>query len=153
MKKIFIFLFFALHFQATAQTLHRASFENLKDSLRKQAKPLLIFIHTDWCKYCKLQANTTFTDLLLIETLNQKYYCLSLNAEENKEIIFLNKTYKFKATGAGTGVHELAELLGTENGVLSYPTTVFLNSKFQIAGRMQGFQRVEQLLEMVGKVE
>ena len=136
-------LFIFISLQTEAQTLRWTSFENLKDSLRQKTKPLMIFIYTDWCKFCKMQENITFNDLQLIELLNQKFYCLSLNAEENKEIIFLNKSYKFKSTGANTGVHALAELLGKANGIVSYPTTVFLNDRLQISHRMIGFQNID----------
>lgn len=121
-----------------AQTVQWTSFEDLNDSLRKERRPLLIFIHTDWCKYCKMMELKTFTAPELAKKLNQQFYCLSLNAEQAKTIPFLNKKYTFKPTGVNTGVHELAELLGTEKGRLTYPTTVFFDQNLQLLSRVVG---------------
>ena len=131
-----------------AQTLQWTSFENLNDSLRKERRPLLIFIHTDWCKYCKMMEVKTFTNPELVKILNREFYCLDLNAEEARTIPFLNRKYKFKATGVNTGVHELAELLGTEKGRLTYPTTVFFDQNLQLLSRVAGALDAKQLQQI-----
>ncbi|AEI48084.1 thioredoxin family protein [Runella slithyformis] len=136
--------------RAEAQTVQWTSFEHLNDSLRKERRPLLIFIHTDWCKYCKMMELKTFTEPGLAQKLNQQFYCLSLNAEEAKTILFLNRTYTFKPTGVNTGIHELAELLGREKGRLTYPTTVFFDQNLQLLSRVVGAldaARLQQLCE------
>ncbi len=145
-----MFSWFGLHsFNVEAQTLQWTSFEHLTDSLRKERRPLLVFIHTDWCKYCKMMEVKTFTDPIVVSMLNKNFYCLDLNAEEARTLTFLNKKYKFKPSGVNTGVQELAEILGTENGKLSYPTTVFFDQNFQIQSRMVGFLEAKQLRQLL----
>ena len=40
------------------------------DSLqKKQPKICVVFIHTNWCKYCALMQNTTFKNDNIIKTL------------------------------------------------------------------------------------
>ncbi|MDX2302353.1 MAG: thioredoxin family protein [Microscillaceae bacterium] len=149
----FIFLLLILQggFQAKSQGLGWTSWEHLNDSLRKAKKPLLIFIHTDWCKYCRMQENSTFTDAELIRVLNQDFYCLQLDAETTDEIIFLGKKYTFQTSGAGTGHHSLAQTLGKEQGKLSFPTTVLLNKNLQIVCHLPGFVSKEVFKETLNK--
>ena len=80
MKKTHLLLILILGIQAVsqAQTIQWTAFSHLSDSLRAQKKPLMIFIHTDWCKYCKMQENTSFKDPELSEQLNQHFYCIKL---------------------------------------------------------------------------
>lgn len=128
-----------------AQTLRWTSFENLNDSLRKQRRPLLVFIHTDWCQYCKMMEAKTFTDPQVVSALNEQFYCLDLNAEQKHTLTFLNKKYKFKPSGVNTGVHELAEVLGNEKGKLTYPTTVFFDQNLQLQSRFIGVLEAKRL--------
>ena len=134
--------------RAEAQTMRWTAFENLNDSLRKERRPLLIFIHTDWCKYCKMMEVKTFTDSTLVQTLNQHFYCLDLNAEQNKTLPFLNRKYRFKPSGVGTGVHELAEVLGKEKNQLTYPTTVIFNQNLQLQARIVGVRQAKELQQL-----
>lgn len=137
------------HLSVEAQTLRWTSFEHLTDSLRKERRPLLIFIHTDWCKYCKMMEMKTFTDPKVVQALNRRFYCLDLNAEEAHTLTFLNKKYAFKYSGVNTGVQELAEVLGTEKGKLSYPTTVFFDQNLQLQSRMIGLLDAKQLYQLL----
>lgn len=132
-----------------AQTLRWTSFADLNDSLRKERRPLLIFIHTDWCKYCKAMELKTFTEPLITNALNKNFYCLNLDAEDANALTFLNRKYKFKPSGVNTGVHELAQLLGTENGKLSYPTTVFFDQNLQLQTRIVGMIDAKKLRQAI----
>lgn len=147
MKKSLIILAFLLSvFYTHGQSVQWTSFENLNDSLKTGKKSLLVFIYTDWCKYCKIQENTTFRDSNLIRRLNENYYCLRLNAEDKRDISFLNRTYPFHTS---KGYNALAELLGSENGRLSFPTTVLIDENLDLFERLQGFQSAEYLLQMI----
>jgi len=134
-----------------AQITNWTAFENLNDSLRKERRPLLVFIHTDWCKYCKMMEIKTFANPQLAKVLNQQYYCLHLDAEDTRTLSFLNKKYKFKPSGVETGVHELAELLGNDKGKLTYPTTVFFDQNLQLQGRIVGVIDRQRLQAIVAK--
>ncbi len=125
------------------------SFEHLSDSMRAHPKPVMVFIYTDWCKFCALQKKNTFTDPQVIKATNASVYALKLNAESKDDIEFLGRTYRYVATGATTGEHQLARLLGEHRGQLSYPTTVWLTPQFKVAGRMPGFVDAATLLKLV----
>ena len=155
MKKSFLLLLLILNTLtiAKSQSLSWVSFEYLSDSLRIQKKPLMIFIHTDWCKYCKMQENTVFKDPKISKQLNNLFYCLKLNAESQEVIKFLGRNYQFQPSGAGTGNHQLAELLGKENGELSFPTTVILNSNVQIIARFKGLVDQDTFQKIIAQIQ
>lgn len=115
------------------------SFEAL-DSLQKQsARPIVVFLHTDWCKFCANMKNTTFQNDEVKELLNDKFYFVSFNGESKEDVKLLGNTFSYKPTGANTGVHELAEQLGTKDGEVSYPTITFLNAQYEILYQHNSF--------------
>lgn len=134
MRKILVILSFAFCSYLNGQSIQWLSFEEAEDSALVHPKPVMVFIHTDWCKYCLLQEQNVFADSAIIEQLNKKYYCVKLNAEHSLRIKLLGKTYLPK-TGS---YHELATFLGAKNGRLAFPTTVFLSNKFVVQLKYQG---------------
>ncbi len=103
------------------------------DSLQKiQKKNIVVYIHTDWCKFCQAMQNTTFKNDSIIKMLNNEFYFIELNAEEKRNITFNSQVFKYKPTGSNTGIHELAEQLGTVDGKIAYPTLCFLNKDNEI---------------------
>ena len=124
------------------------------DSLQKlDNKNVLVFIYTDWCRYCNIMKNTTFKNENVIKLLNDKFWFVSLNAEEKQGIDFNKNLFKYKPTGNKTGVHELAEQLGTFDGKLSYPALCMLNSGYEIVFQYGGFLSVAELLKVLKAAE
>lgn len=119
--------------------------------MREQPKPIIIFIHTDWCKFCAMQENNTFSRPEVVKEINQNFYAVRLNAEETNDIIFLNKKYRYKPSGTGSGHHELAEMLGIKNGKLSFPSIVILSESWQVIQRETGFLNAEELLMVLAQ--
>lgn len=132
-------LLFSTHPSLFSQELKWTNFEDLPELQRKESRPVLVFIHADWCKFCMMQENNTFSDREIAQYLNENYYVLKLNGEDKSSIKFLGREYRYTSSGAGTGQHQLAELLGKVDGELSYPTTVILSPEFQLKGRENGF--------------
>lgn len=141
MKKLVLALLFAVSLNCVAQDINWVSFDSLPSLSKKEPKPVMVFIHTDWCKYCLMQEKITFKDSLIVSELNENYYCLKLNAESNEQIYFLNRMY----TKNGNN-HSLSWVLGAQNNELTFPTTVLLSPQFQITNRWVGYLSKEQLL-------
>lgn len=146
---IFLPLLFSLPNSLLSQELNWTSFEELVELQRKEARPLMVFIHADWCKFCLMQENNTFSDKEIAEYLNEHYYVLKLNGESKEAIRFLGREYSYTSSGVGTGQHQLAELLGKINGTLSYPTTVILSPEFQLKGRENGFLNKDAFISLL----
>jgi thioredoxin-related protein len=133
--------------------IKKVKFEEL-DSLQKvQKRPVVVFLHTSWCKYCILMENTTFSAKKVEELLNQNFYFVSLDVEERHAISFQGHIFKYKPTDTTTGVHELAEQLGFINGQLAYPSTCFLNENYEIIYQKEGFIDATKFTEMLTKLK
>ena len=124
------------------------------DSLQKmEQKPVLVFIHTSWCKYCEAMEHATFQNQEVKKLLKKNFYFVELNAEEKQDIRVQGRTFRYRPTGAGTGQHELAQELGMIDGKISYPTLVFLNTEYEIIYQRPGFLTAKQLVEMLRALE
>ena len=134
MKRLILIFFVFLSLLSRAQEINWVTFEDLTTLSRKEAKPVMVFIHTDWCKYCLMQEQNTFTDSVIVSDLNKNYYCIKLDAESEKTISFLNRKYSKKGNS-----HTLSWILGAKNNQLLYPTTVTLSPQFQITNRWVGY--------------
>lgn len=89
--------------------------------------------------------NTTFQHEQIIKTLNEQFYFIDFNGEEKRSITFQKHTFRFKPSGNNTGVHELAEALGTKDGTLSYPTLCILNQHNEIIFQHNAFLNAKTL--------
>ncbi len=132
--------------------LQAYSFSEIDSLQLKEKKNIVVFIHTDWCKYCQAMKNTTFKNKEVIKLLNDNFLFTNLNAEEKQDITLNKYTFKYKPTGNNTGIHELAEQLGTINGKVSYPTLCVLNSKNEIVFQYGQFLSSSDLLNVLNKV-
>ena len=114
------------------------SFEQLNGLQKTQNRFVVVFIHTDWCKYCQAMKNTTLKDKEIAALLNQNFWFVDFNAEEKIDITFNGNTYKFRPTGNNTGIHELMEKFTILHGKVSYPIVCILNTNYEIIFQHNG---------------
>ncbi len=84
--------------------------------------------------------------------LNKNFYFIRLNAEEKRNITFLNNVFTHQPTGPETGVHELAQELGTIDGKISYPALCVLNSGYDISFQHNAYLNKKELLKVLRTV-
>lgn len=116
---------------------------------KKSSKPILVDIYTDWCKWCHEMDKNTYSDPVIINYINQNFYAVKLNAEQREAINFKEKKYNFVASGR-SGYHELAAAM--LQGKLSFPSTVFLDSKLNLIQVVPGYietKTMEPLLQFM----
>lgn len=154
--KIFAILFllgFVLLPRITFGQLKAVQFEDMAALQKAEPRPMVVFIHTDWCQYCQGMKNTTFKNENIIKLLNKNFYFLDLNAEEKRNIRFHQQTFKYKPKGNNTGVNELAEQLGSHKGKVSYPTLCFLNSDYEIIYQHHDFTDSRTLIKILERLK
>ena len=150
-KLLFLFIFFGC-FTIYAQerkgkeVLNIFTFEEVEELHQQIPKPILVFLYTDWCKICFGMKKTTFKNQEVIKLLNNNFYFVKLNAEEKQDITFLGKIFTYKPTGINTGMHELAVELGTIKKTIIYPTTIILNTVFEIDAQLTGLYNARKMI-------
>lgn len=156
MKKIFLLFVFLSSFIINSQSktieLEVLTFEEVEKLQKKAQKPIVVFIYTDWCKFCHGMKKITFKNKKIVKLLNDKFYFIELNAENKKGISFLGRTFVYKPSGANTGTHELAKELATINKRISYPTTTILNQRFEIEIQMSGVKTATEMKNILLKL-
>lgn len=146
-----VFLIFNLPFNSFTQ-IKTIQFQQLDSLQTIQERPTIIFIKTDWCKYCAAMKQSTLKNLQIIELINDNYYFIDFNAEITKEISFNGNKYQYNPTGINIGIHELANYLGKINGEISFPTIIILDHKNQIIYKNAGFASAKQMAYILSEI-
>jgi len=91
---------------------------------KKNPRPLLIDVYTDWCSWCKFMMKTTFSNKGIASYINAHFYPIRLNAETMDTIEFKGKKY-FNRNVGHHPTHDLAGYL--LEGRISYPTIIYFD--------------------------
>ncbi len=119
--------------------------------MKNNPRKVFIDMYTDWCKWCKVMEENTFSDDRIIKLLNTEYYAVRFDAEDKNPVTFQGKTFKFVPSGRN-GYNELAAVL--MRGKLSYPTSVFLDENLHLITTLPGYvtpDRMEPILKFIGE--
>lgn len=156
MKKAFLisFLLFSFLFvdvQISAQTndsIIWLSFEEMQLKQAENPKKIFVDVYADWCVWCKKQESILLENKSLVQYLNENYYLVKLNPEDDKEIAFKGKSYSIRnfnytSPKDARRVNALAvELMGAD---FIYPSIIFLDEDLDLISVFKGYQKIEQL--------
>jgi thioredoxin-related protein len=112
------------------------TFEEAIELNKKNPKKIFIDIYTDWCSWCKVMDDKTFSHPVIAEYLNTHYYPVKFNAESKEPITFLETTFENRGTGRRSA-HDLAAAL--LQGKLSYPSVAYLDENNQLLTSVPGY--------------
>lgn len=130
-----------------AQPLCR-SFQQL-DSLRQtHPKPIVIFVYTDWCRYCNAMKAVTFRNKKVAACLDQQFYFTMLNAAERRTIRFLDSSFRYRPAGIQSGEHLLAAWLRKDQPA-AYPALFVLSSHGELLLRISSYITPEDLIRLL----
>ena len=115
------------------------SFSDVDSLYAVEKKPVFYFITAPWCTYCHAMKKSTFTDERVTKMLENNFYFVELDGEKDQEIVFRGHAFNFRPTGNGTGLHELARLLGEIDGEVELPTVGVLNTDYEIVFQQAAF--------------
>ena len=107
------------------------------------SKYYLIDIYTEWCGWCKIMDNKTFSDQEVQEYLQENFHLIKFDAERKAPVNFKNKIYNW-VEGGKKGHNELAlELL---EGKMAYPGLVYLDTDLNVIKVSSGYKNPKELL-------
>lgn len=152
-KSLYILLIFFWTIPSSFAQLRIYTFEEAEKLSKENPKPLVVFIHTSWCNYCKMMENSTFKNSEIITILNTDFYFIPLDAESKNNIDFNNHTFKFIPNGTTTGLHELAISIATIDSQLIYPTITILASDYSMLFQKHSYIKSEELHVVLEKVK
>ena len=137
--------------QDNAEKVQWYTMEEAEKLARENPKKWLIDVYTDWCGWCKVMDQKTFSHPVIARYINENFYAVKLDAESKESITFNGTTFKYLEQG-GTGYQELA--VGLLNGTMQFPSIAYLNEDLQLLGAIPGYktpQQMEPLLNYISE--
>ncbi|MFC5623618.1 thioredoxin family protein [Algoriphagus winogradskyi] len=140
-KLVFIgLLLLTANFAQAQEKIEWLKFEEAVAATEANPKMLLVDVYTDWCGWCKKMDKETFTDPDVIKYINEKFYAVKMNAEDNKrEFDFKGKKYSEAKMAAAMRVQ-------------SYPNFVIIDPTLKNITQMPGYRQPAQFLEGLDQI-
>jgi len=148
MKKLILILLLAapaLFLSAQTATVKWYSIEEAAALAKTDPRPIFVDTYTDWCGWCKKLDKETFSNPVIAEILNTKYYPVKFDAEGSEPVTFQGR--KFVNDGTLGKTHQLAYAL--LQGNLGYPTVVFLTANSELITPVSGYKTPVQIEPML----
>lgn len=141
---LLIALFYPLlHFGQ--ERINWVSFKLLDSLLAVEPRETLIFIHTDWCAYCRKMEREIFTKQNLVTVINKNYYAVSLDAESVQEITFDQSVWKPKSNKKRTGQYHPLALALLNGKQMVFPSLLRFDSEFRLKNIQQKYLNSKEL--------
>ncbi len=147
MKKVKGFLYSCIlamsAFSFTAEPreqINWLSMEEMQLAYKKEPRPLLVDLYTNWCGWCKEMDRTTYKNAKVAAYINQHYYAVKFDAESKKDVLFNNKLYTYNKQ---MKANELAMHLSF--GQMEYPTTIFLSGPAGSPAPLPGYLKPREI--------
>lgn len=115
----------------------------------KNDRLILLDFYTDWCGWCKVMDKKTYTDSVIIQYLNQKFYAVKFDAEGKDTVTYKGREYSFVPS---LRCNQFAYKI--LNGNMGYPTTVFMTATGDVLTPVPGYldaPTLESLLKYYGE--
>ncbi|MCF0056582.1 DUF255 domain-containing protein [Dyadobacter sp. CY356] len=129
-----------------SQEIQWITIEEAYVKIQKEPRKVLVDVYTDWCGWCKVMDRDTYKNAEVVDYINKKYYAVKLNAEQKESITLGSQKFEFIAEGQ-KGIHQIA--LALTNNQPSFPTTVFLDDKFQMIQPLSGYMKAKEFHEVI----
>lgn len=124
--KIFILFLMSVPCFCLSQ-MKTGTFSDLETSMKKDPKPIIIHLYTDWCSVCKMEKHALNKDEDAVDLISKNFYLINFEAEKTKEKIqFQGKEFGYLPNGS-SGIHELALALSKNKDRPVYPLWIVLD--------------------------
>ncbi|OGU35193.1 MAG: hypothetical protein A2068_12935 [Ignavibacteria bacterium GWB2_35_6b] len=107
------------------------SFKEGYEKAKKEKKFLLVDFYTDWCKWCKVMDEKTYSQKKIIDELNKNFVLVKLNPEKEGTVNYNGETF------SNADFARAAQVSG-------YPATGFFTRSGDFINTIGGYQDVER---------
>lgn len=114
--------------------------EELQVAFKKQPRPVLVDVYTDWCGWCKVMDRETYSNNQVATYINEKYYAVKFNAEMKDSIEWQGKKYGYNESYRA---NDLAVYF--LQGQMSFPSTVFLTGLTARPATLAGYLKPKEI--------
>lgn len=143
MKNFILFLMLVPCFYLSQ--MKTGTFSDLEKSMKKDPKPTIIHLYTDWCSVCKMEKHALNKDRETVDLINENFYLVNFEAEKTKEKIrFQGKEFGYLPNG-NSGIHELALALSKNKEQPVYPLWIVLDKDQKLVYYHEGFWMPENM--------
>ena len=112
------------------------NFENAHAKTIKEKKLMMVDVYTDWCKWCKVMDEQTFSHPDIVKFAQKNMVMAKMNAESDAKVRFKDKEYTQRQLAMGLGV-------------TGYPTVVFFDDKGEMITSVSGFITADKFLPIL----
>lgn len=131
----------------TGQGIEWLSWEEAIARNAEAPRKIMVDVYTDWCGWCKKMDKTSFVDPEVATYVNENFYAVKLDAEQQDDITFDGHTFSYDPSVGRRGVHALAVAL--LDGRMSYPSIVYLDEAQKRITISPGFKQAPALLREI----
>lgn len=128
------------------------SLEELDEKMKKAPKKVMVFFYRQGCPYCEEMKATTLVDKAIIKLVNDNFYAVMLDGKSKDPMTFNGVTYVNDHPNPEDAPwrHNLfAALVDPYNGGYYWPSTVFLNDKYEKMRSFPGQQKTPQFMRVL----
>ena len=114
----FIVLALLLTLTGTALAAENIQWQSYEEGIEQgkiRDKKIFLHFYADWCKYCKVMAEKTFTDEDVIGYLNSNYVSIRVDTQENGKIA---REYKVSGLPSNWFIAADGKKIGNQPGYL-----------------------------------
>jgi len=122
-------------------SIHWIDIEKAVELNKSQPKKMMIYVYSNSCGWCTRFQNTTFSNPVIVDYLNQHFYAVKLNSNLKKDITLGQKTYHYIQANPEKrrpAYHEL--IVNLLQGRLAYPSVVWLNENLVYLSLERGYR-------------
>jgi thioredoxin-related protein len=140
---LLLMVVFAFGSRSRKGQVHFISPGQLEASMRKDPKPILVYYHTDWCKYCTVMDKGTFENRKVADSINKYYYAVKFNPETKDSFTFFGRVYKYIEAEK---YHEFKYVF---DSIYAYPSVTFLDKRMELLETSVGYYKPKEFLTFV----
>lgn len=142
---VLLILFFYPLCSHGQERINWIDFAQLDSLLTVSPRETLLFIHTDWCSYCRKMEQEIFTKKEIVQLINERYYAVHLDAESIQDIAFDQSIWRLLGKRKKTGQYHPLALQLLQGRKMIFPTLLRFDSEFRLKSIQQKYLNSKEL--------